>query len=55
MVQTLNEAIINKADKSYVDSKIPSVTIADAGKFLRVSEDGNWIVSSIARAEEESF
>ena len=35
--------------------KLPTVTDADAGKFLRVSADGKWVAESIANAEEASF
>lgn len=34
---------------------IPVVTTADAGKFVRVSSEGKWIVESIPNAEEVAF
>ena len=34
---------------------IPVVTTADAGKFVRVSSEGKWIVETIPNAEEVAF
>lgn len=33
---------------------LPKVTAADAGKFLRVDENGNWVVASVPNAEDMS-
>jgi hypothetical protein len=49
------------ATEEYVDSKLvnlsglPTVTADDAGKILRVSAEGIWIVDSIPVAEDASF
>lgn len=32
--------------------KLPEITADDAGKFLRVAEDGTWYISEIIFAEE---
>ena len=34
---------------------VPMATASDAGKFLRVSEDGKWVMEKIANAEGGSF
>lgn len=34
---------------------LPTVTTADAGKFLRVSESGEWVAENVPNAEEASF
>lgn len=34
---------------------IPKITTNDAGKFLRVSSEGKWIVETILNAEEVTF
>lgn len=34
---------------------IPAVTIADAGKFLRVSASGTWVVEAVRNAEEVAY
>lgn len=34
---------------------LPPVTAADAGKFLRVNDDGAWIAAEIDDAEEAEF
>lgn len=34
---------------------IPAVTAADAGKFMRVSSNGEWVVETMLNAEEVSF
>lgn len=36
-------------------SSLPTVSSADAGKFLRVSTDGLWVAETIPNAEEASF
>ena len=43
------------ATKQYVDaSGVPSVTVADNGKFLRVV-NGAWAAASLQNAEEAAF
>lgn len=34
---------------------LPETTSADAGKFLKVGEDGGWVAESVPNAEEASF
>ena len=34
---------------------LPSVDSSDAGKFLRVSSEGEWGAESLTDAEEEEF
>ncbi len=41
-------------DKKFLPPVLPTVTTADNGKFLRVS-DGVWVAESIPNAEEASF
>ena len=55
VIEILDAAISTKADKSYVDNRIPSATTDDVGKFLRVQVDGTWAAETIANAEGESF
>ena len=38
-----------------IGAGLPEVTIDDAGKFLRVSADGSWVVEAVPNAEEASF
>ena len=40
---------------SNTDSDLPTVTSADAGKFLRVSVDGKWVAETLRNAEEVSY
>lgn len=49
--------IINKIDPKYLpdtagDSSLPEVSTEDAGKFLRVGTDGNWIVEALQDVSE---
>lgn len=41
--------------EALVSGVMPAVTALDAGKFLRVSAEGAWIVEAIPNAEEASF
>lgn len=50
--QTLTDAQKTQACKNI---GIPSITSADAGKFMRVSSDGKWVVESLPAAEEVAF
>lgn len=45
----------NGADGKDADNLLPDVTNEDAGKFLRVSNNGAWVAESIANAEGASF
>ena len=36
-------------------SKLPAVTAADAGKFLRVSSSGSWVAETVANASGGEF
>lgn len=53
--------VVDKIDPKYLPdnigggSALPEVTTSDAGKFLRVGSDGEWIVEAIQNAEEVSF
>ena len=38
-----------------IDKKLPAVTLADAGKFLRVSENGEWVAETIQSTKEVAF
>ena len=44
----------NYYTKEEINSKIPSVTTQDNGKFLRVV-NGKWVAASVPNAEEASF
>ena len=46
---------IKKIDPKYLPSTMPSVTSADAGKFMRVSASGTWVAEAVTNAEEASF
>lgn len=34
---------------------LPNPTLSDAGKYLRVSSSGAWVISAVPNAEEVSF
>lgn len=41
--------------KDYIDEKIPTVTAADEGKFIRVSSDGKLVAETIPSTKEVAF
>lgn len=45
----------NLENKPTVPDGLPAVTESDAGKFMRVNEDGEWAAMSLSNAEEASF
>lgn len=47
--------IDTKIDAKIDNIGIPAITVADAGKFLRVSSDGKWVAESISNAEEVAY
>lgn len=47
--------IDTKIDAKIDNIGIPAITVADAGKFLRVSSDGKWVLESLQNAEEVTF
>lgn len=49
------DARIDEKAGSSGGSSLPEVTTDDAGKFLRVSSAGVWVVESVLNAEEASF
>lgn len=48
---------LTESQKSQARNNIglPTITTSDAGKFMRVSADGKWVVEAIPSAEEASF
>lgn len=37
------------------EKTLPTMESADAGKFLRVDSEGNWVAQTVASAEGASF
>ena len=46
---------VEKIDPKFLPSTLPTVTASDAGKFLRVSNSGEWIVDGVSNATGASF
>ena len=55
--QTLGASHLNHMEEGiYKNSrKIPTATVADAGKFLRVDTNGKWVAESVQNAEEVAY
>lgn len=55
--QTDRQSIINDALNALAggENGLPEVTVADAGKFMRVSSAGKWAAEAIPNAEEAMF
>ena len=49
-VSELNNTIVELDDSK--QDKLPEITSADAGKFLRVNSNGTWEVVTLQTAEE---
>lgn len=52
---TENELTIEEQEQARVNIGIPAVTTDDAGKFLRVSSEGQYVVEALHNAEEAEF
>ena len=46
---------IKNCANNAVSNVIPNISSSDAGKFLRVSSNGSWIVTTVDNAEEVKF
>lgn len=53
--QTLTEEEKAQARENIGIDAIPTATKADAGKFLRVSDDGKWAAETVQNAEEVAY
>ena len=53
--KNLTEEEKAQARKNLGVDAIPTVTKADAGKFLRVNADGKWAAETIRNAEEVAY
>lgn len=53
--QAVSDWLDNHPEAITPSGSLPSVTISDAGKFLRVNSSGSWAVEAVQSAESEVY
>lgn len=53
--RTITAQRLKQAVKYHAPKELPTVTTADAGKFLRVSSSGTWVAEAVPSAESEAY
>ena len=55
VAQAVSDWLDNHPEAITPSGSLPSVTISDAGKFLRVNSSGTWAAESVPSAESEAY
>lgn len=49
------QAKITVSGKELITDALPAVTAEDAGKFMRVDDEGNWVAEEVPNANGQKF